>query len=139
MRRFNLLGQQEKPQGFLRPHYFKMATSQFKEPIKMNGFLRRKIVGKSYGFIEGEDQRDYFVYWNDFNRHSIPFRNAKDAGPDQSDKANADRVTYDVEESPSGPKAKNVFVLRTNDQPEKSDVHLSNVTEGNVGKPDAIV
>lgn len=81
--------------------------------MPMRGFFRRRIAGKNYGFIEGDDQRDYFVYWNNFNRRSIPFRNVIDAGPEGENKANADRVEFDFEETDKGPRALNVFVLRT--------------------------
>jgi cold shock CspA family protein len=84
----------------------------------MRGFVRRKIKDKNYGFIEGDDQRDYFVYWNDFSRRSIPFRNARDAGPDGADKETADRCEFDFDETDKGPHAKNVFVLRTIPQDE---------------------
>jgi len=78
----------------------------------MNGFFRRKISGKNFGFIEGEDQRDYFVFWNDFSRQSIPFRNARDAG-DPPDPDQADRVQFEIEETLKGPRARKVCVLRT--------------------------
>lgn len=81
----------------------------------MRGFFRRKIPGKNYGFIEGEDQRDYFVYWNDFSRQSIPFRNARDAG-DPSVVENADKVEFDGEETPKGPRARKVYVIRSEER-----------------------
>lgn len=78
----------------------------------MNGFFRRKIDGKNFGFIEGDDQRDYFVYWNDFSRRSVPFRNVREAG-DPPDVSRADRVCFDIEETDKGPRARNVIVLRS--------------------------
>lgn len=70
----------------------------------MRGVFRKKIEGRNFGFIEGDDERDYFVYWNDFVRSSVPFRNTRVD----------DTVEFEPVETPNGPKAVRVLVIREN-------------------------
>lgn len=69
----------------------------------MNGFVRKLFADKGYAFIEGQDQRDYFLHWSKVSRASVPFRNMREG----------DIVSFDFEEGDQGPKALNVLVIRT--------------------------
>lgn len=69
----------------------------------MRGFVRKIFSEKGFAFVEGEDERDYFLHWSQVLRNSVPFRNIKEN----------DRVTFDSEEGTQGPKALNVLVIRT--------------------------
>lgn len=68
----------------------------------MQGYVRKLFQDKGFAFIEGEDQRDYFLHWSKVLRSSVPFRNMVEN----------DVVSFDVEEGNQGPKALNVLVIR---------------------------
>jgi cold shock protein len=68
----------------------------------MNGYVRKIFLEKGFAFVEGEDERDYFLHWSKVSRNSVPFRNIKEN----------DKVTFDFEEGTNGPKAFNVLVIR---------------------------
>jgi len=68
----------------------------------MEGYVRKMFLEKGFAFIEGEDERDYFLHWSKVSRNSVPFRNIKEN----------DKVTFDFEEGTNGPKALNVLVVR---------------------------
>ena len=68
----------------------------------MLGYVRKLFQEKGFAFIEGEDQRDYFLHWSKVSRNSVPFRNMVEG----------DKVSFDVEEGSQGPKALNVLVNR---------------------------
>ena len=69
----------------------------------MNGVVRKLFSEKGFAFIEGDDQRDYFLHWSKVSRNSVPFRNMVEG----------DKVTFDSEEGNQGPKALNVVVVRS--------------------------
>jgi CspA family cold shock protein len=69
----------------------------------MRGFVRKLFSEKGFAFVEGEDERDYFLHWSKVSRNSVPFRNIKEG----------DKVTFDHEEGDQGPKALNVMVIRS--------------------------
>ena len=69
----------------------------------MQGFVRKLFSEKGFAFVEGEDQRDYFLHWSKVSRNSVPFRNIREG----------DKVTFDLEEGDQGPKALNVMVIRS--------------------------
>jgi len=60
----------------------------------MEGTVKFFNTMKNFGFITGEDDKDYFVHANDLNEGVSINEN--------------DKVTFDVEEGDRGPKATNV-------------------------------
>jgi len=72
----------------------------------MQGYVRKLFQEKGFAFIEGEDQRDYFLHWSKVSRASVPFRNMVEG----------DKVIFDSEEGSQGPKALNVLVNRKQEQ-----------------------
>ena len=60
----------------------------------MEGTVKFFNTMKNFGFITGEDEKDYFVHANDLNEGVSITEN--------------DKVTFDVEEGDRGPKATNV-------------------------------
>lgn len=68
----------------------------------MNGIVRKIFSDKGFAFLEGSDQRDYFLHWSKVAKSSVPFRNMKEN----------DKVSFDFEEGDQGPKALNVMVIR---------------------------
>jgi cold shock protein len=81
----------------------------------MQGYVRKLFQEKGFAFIEGSDQRDYFLHWSKVSRNSIPFRNMVEN----------DKVTFDVEEGNQGPKALNLIVRRAQVTDEKENVHAA--------------
>jgi len=81
----------------------------------MNGYVRKIFLEKGFAFVEGEDERDYFLHWSKVSRNSVPFRNIKEN----------DKVTFDYEEGTNGPKAFNVLVIR-----EKPDARSDTIDPG---------
>jgi CspA family cold shock protein len=81
----------------------------------MQGFVRKLFADKGYAFIEGSDQRDYFLHWSKVSRASVPFRNMREG----------DKVSFDFEEGDQGPKALNVLVNRTQ---ENTDANVRSDT-----------
>lgn len=67
----------------------------------MEGTVARLIGEKGYGFIKGEDSKDYFFHRQDFNGHFddlvTDFQTAKNL-----------RVTFEWAPSPKGLRASNV-------------------------------
>jgi len=66
----------------------------------MHGTIRRVIIDKGFGFIKGDDGREYFF-------HKSNLRNAEITEMTQDDK-----VTFedDLEHAQRGPRAKNVYL-----------------------------
>jgi len=60
----------------------------------MKGIIKWYNASKGYGFIQGEDNNDVFVH-----RTSLPIDTFLNEG---------DQVTFEVEDSERGPKAKDV-------------------------------
>ena len=94
----------------------------------MEGYVRKIFLEKGFAFIEGSDERDYFLHWSKVSRNSVPFRNIKEN----------DKVTFDFEEGTNGPKAMNVLVVRgdqahartTNVSGDSSDVSPADQDQG---------
>lgn len=68
----------------------------------MEGYVRKIFLEKGFAFVEGSDERDYFLHWSKVSRNSVPFRNMKEN----------DKVSFEFEEGTNGPKAFNVLVVR---------------------------
>ena len=64
-----------------------------------NGTVKWLKEKKGYGFIEQEDGTDVFVHHTGIN------------GSGFKTLAEGDRVTFDIEQGPKGPSAKNVQVI----------------------------
>lgn len=60
----------------------------------------RKLKG-SFGFIAGDDGRDYFFHWSGMEKTSKNFRELEIQ----------DRVSYMIAESPKGPRAIQIRVI----------------------------
>ncbi|MBL7055271.1 cold shock domain-containing protein [Candidatus Woesearchaeota archaeon] len=73
----------------------------------MKGTVKFFNVGKGFGFIAGEDGKEYFVHNSGLNEGTILNEN--------------DAVTFDVEEGDKGPKAGNVAKASSEDAPESSE------------------
>jgi CspA family cold shock protein len=80
----------------------------------MLGVVRKLFLDKGFAFIEGQDQRDYFLHWSKVLRSSVPFRNMKEG----------EIVQFDSEEGAQGPKAMNVLVIRNQENTDAA-VRLS--------------
>ena len=52
------------------PH---QANNEIREDRRMPGKIIR--LNKGFGFIEGEDGRDYFFHWTEIDKFSKQFRN----------------------------------------------------------------
>lgn len=65
---------------------------------QMTGKITR--INKGFGFIEGEDGRDYFMHWKDFNRFEKQFRAVKVG----------DNCSFKAGKSELGPKAFDITV-----------------------------
>jgi CspA family cold shock protein len=63
------------------------------EENNMNGTVKFFNEGKGFGFIAGEDDKEYFVHVSALNGATLN---------------DGDQVTFDVEEGDRGPKAVNV-------------------------------
>jgi cold shock protein len=61
------------------------------------GTIKRVIADRGFGFISAEDEKEYFFH-----------RGALDASLDFDRLVGGERVDFDVESSPKGPRAANV-------------------------------
>ena len=62
----------------------------------MNGVIKKVVQSRGFGFIAGEDGTDYFFHRDELR--GLEFANLK---PGQ-------RVTFDAQQGPKGPRAGNV-------------------------------
>lgn len=74
-------------------------TISHTENKQMTGKIRRLVTDKGFGFISDEDGKEYFFH------KSGCFENWNEI-------FEGDRVSFDVEESDKGPRAKNVRTVR---------------------------
>lgn len=70
-----------------------MTQQEFKEDRRANGKIIR--LNKGFGFIEGDDGRDYFFHWSELSKFSKHFRNL----------APGDSVTFQPGRTEEGPRA----------------------------------
>lgn len=49
--------------------------NEVREDRRMNGKIVR--LNQGFGFIEGEDGRDYFFHWTELDKFAIQFRNLR--------------------------------------------------------------
>jgi cold shock CspA family protein len=73
----------------------------FDEVKEMNGTIARIMSDKRFGFIKGEDNKDYFFHATDLNGFWEDLVQDVDGGRKIV-------VTFDVVPSPKGPRAGNV-------------------------------
>ncbi len=66
-----------------------------------NGTVKKVIADRGFGFITSDDGKDYF-----FHRDSL------DSSLDFDRLTGGERVTFDVESSPKGPRATRVAAAR---------------------------
>jgi cold shock CspA family protein len=77
---------------------------------RVKGHIKWFSQGMRYGFIQcGDGQPDIFVHLNDFRR-----------GVDAYWVKQGDSVEFGVEQTPKGPRAVDVVVLRTTPEPTSS-------------------
>jgi cold shock protein len=62
-----------------------------------NGTIKKLVADRGFGFITGEDGKDYFFH-RDGLSETLDFDRMAEGEP----------VTYDVESSPRGPRAANI-------------------------------
>jgi cold shock protein len=67
------------------------------EVIVATGTVKRIVSDRGFGFIEAEDQKEYFFH-----------RNSLEAPLDFDRLAGGERVEFEVEQSPKGPRANRV-------------------------------
>ena len=67
----------------------------------MTGNIARILPGNGFGFITGDDGRDYFVH-----------RSAFSDGPSMEELSEGQAVTFDVIRGPKRPRAENVRVTQ---------------------------
>jgi len=65
--------------------------------MAMNGTIKKTVPDRGFGFITGEDNEEYFFH-----------RTGSDASLDFEGLGGGERVTFDIEQSDKGPRAKNV-------------------------------
>ncbi len=61
------------------------------------GTIKRVIADRGFGFISAEDEKEYFFH-----------RGALDASMEFERLVGGERVEFEIEESPKGPRASNV-------------------------------
>jgi CspA family cold shock protein len=66
----------------------------------MNGEIKRVFIDKGFGFIRGEDGADYFLHRSAV--HGVLFESLDEG----------QKVTFDVSQSPKGPRAENVRLVQ---------------------------
>lgn len=93
----------------------------------MEGYVRKIFLEKGFAFIEGSDERDYFLHWSKVSRASVPFRNIKEG----------DKVVFEFEEGNNGPKALNVLVIRGTQNARTESDRSRARTNGDSGNEDA--
>lgn len=79
------------------------ANNEVREDRRIRGRVVR--LNKGFGFIEGEDGRDYFFHWSELSKFSKHFRNLV-AGPNGT----GDQVTFQPGKTDDGPRA---FAIET--------------------------
>ena len=62
----------------------------------MNGIIKRVVPDRGFGFIAGEDGTGYFFHRDEL--HGLDFANLK----------LGERITFESQQSPKGPRAGNV-------------------------------
>jgi CspA family cold shock protein len=67
------------------------------EVIMATGTIKKVVSDRGFGFISGEDAKEYFFH-----------RDGLDRSLDFDRLVGGERVQFDVEQSPKGPRARNV-------------------------------
>jgi CspA family cold shock protein len=68
-----------------------------KEVIMTTGTIKKVVAERGFGFIAAEDAKEYFFH-----------RNSLDSSLDFDRLVGGERVTFDIEASPKGPRADHV-------------------------------
>jgi CspA family cold shock protein len=78
-------------------------SNDFSDEVRFDKILKGKIcrLNKGFGFIEGEDGRDYFFHWSALDKFSKQFRNLQDG----------DKVEFQPGRTSQGPRAFQVTTL----------------------------
>jgi cold shock protein len=74
--------------------------SQFGKPQEVNvttGTIKKVVADRGFGFIAAEDAKEYFFH-----------RNSVDSSLDFDRLSGGERVTFEIEQSPKGPRAAQV-------------------------------
>jgi len=71
--------------------------STVRRPLMANGSIKKIVADRGFGFITGEDGKDYFFH-RDGLSESIDFDRL----------VGGEAVTFDVESNPRGPRASNI-------------------------------
>ena len=82
-----------------------MAPNEIREDRRMKGRVVR--LNNGFGFIEGEDGKDYFFHFSELSKFSKHFRNL-DVG---------DNVDFQVGRSDRGPRAYDIVTIEGNAAP----------------------
>jgi CspA family cold shock protein len=69
------------------------------ETIMANGTIKKVVSDRGFGFITGDDGKDYFFH-----------RDGLSGSLDFDRLSGGEKVSFDIEQSPKGPRAKNVQV-----------------------------
>jgi CspA family cold shock protein len=71
--------------------------STVRRPLMASGTIKKVVADRGFGFITGEDGKDYFFHRDGLNE-SIDFDRL----------VGGENVTFDVESNPRGPRAANI-------------------------------
>jgi CspA family cold shock protein len=74
-----------------------MAVREYWEVIMATGTIKRVVADRGFGFIADEGEKEYFFH-----------RNSLEAPLDFDRLSGGERVEFDVEQSPKGPRANKV-------------------------------